>query len=225
MFNKSKTLILNQLIIHLIMKKLPSLCFAFLACIYFTATAQNNSRFEDILTENYKKRSALYDYTEVNLNNTDTIADFETKAEKLKITGTIYHSDGITPAKDVILYVCQSDEKGNYQLKRDTKKKRYIHHRAWIKTDADGKYTFYTFMPGKLLRTKDLKQILRTIKEPGKPEQELTPFFFNDDPLISSLTLACRAEAAKSMLRLEEKDGMLVGTRDIRLSKTNSPEF
>lgn len=206
------------------MKKLPSLCFAALACIYLTATAQN-SRFEDVLIEDYKKRSALYDYSEVNLNNTDTIADFETKAQKLKITGTIYHSDGVTPAKDVILYIRQPDENGNFQLKKDTNRKRYVYHRAWIKTDADGKYTFYTFMPGKLLRTKELKQILRTIKEPGKPEQELASFFFNDDPLIPELTLACRAEAAKSMLRLEEKDGMLVGVRDIRLSKTNSTEF
>lgn len=205
------------------MKKLPSLlCIASLACVCFTATAQSNSRFEDVLTDDYKKRSALYDYTEAKLNNTDTIPDFETKAQKLKITGTIYQSDGITPAKDVILYICQADEKGNFQLKRDSKKKRYVHHRAWIKTDADGKYTFYTFMPGKLLRTQELKQILRTIKEPGKPEQELAPFFFDDDPLIAELTLACRADAAKSMLRLEEKDGMLVGTRDIRLIKTAS---
>lgn len=205
------------------MKKLPSLLsIACFACVCFTTTAQSNSRFEDVLTDDYKKRSALYDYTEAKLNNTDTIPDFETKAQKLKITGTIYQSDGITPAKDIILYICQADEKGNFQLKRDSKKKRYVHHRAWIKTDADGKYTFYTFMPGKLLRTQELKQILRTIKEPGKPEQELAPFFFDDDPLIAELTLACRADAAKSMLRLEEKDGMLVGTRDIRLSKTAS---
>lgn len=205
------------------MKKQSSLlCFAYLACICFTTMAQNVASKESIFTDDYKKRSAIYDYSEAHLNNTDTIADFEAKAEKLKITGTIYHSDGITPAKDVILYICQSDENGNYQLKRDANRKRYVHHRAWIKTDADGKYTFYTFMPGKLLRTKDLKQILRTIKEPGKPEQELAPFFFNDDPLIPSLTLACRAEAVKSMIRLEEKDGMLIGTRDIRLSKTDA---
>lgn len=208
------------------MKKLSSLvCFVCFASICFTTIAQNNSRFEDVLTEDYKKRSALYDYTEVNLNNTDTIADFEIKTEKLKITGTIYHSDGITPAKDVILYICQPDEKGNYQLKRDAKKKRYVHHQAWIKTDADGKYTFYTFMPGKLLRTKELKQILRTIKEPGKNAQELAPFFFDDDPLIPELTLSCQADAAKSMLRLKEEDGMLVGTRDIRLERTANIAF
>ena len=208
------------------MKKLPFLLsFGCMLSVCFTTTAQDAASNANQLAENYKNRSAIYDYSEVNLNNTDTIADFESKTEKLKITGTIYQSDGKTPAKDVILYICQPDDKGNFQLERDANRKRYVYHRAWIKTDADGKYTFYTFMPGKLLRTKELKQIIRIIKEPGKPEQELAPFFFNDDPLIPELTLACRAEAVKSMLCLEEKDGMLVGTRDIRLPKTNGIDF
>lgn len=208
------------------MKKLTNLLsFACLVSVCFSSLAQDTASNATLLADDYKKRSALYDYSETNLNNTDTIADFASKAEKLKISGTIYQSDGITPAKDVILYISQPDENGNYQLKRDANRKRYVHHSAWIKTDADGKYTFYTFMPGKLLRTKELKQIHRIIKEPGKPEQELASFFFNDDPLIPELTLACQAEAAKSMLRIEEKDGMYVATRDIRLSKTQAIEF
>jgi len=208
------------------MKKLTTLLsLASFLSISFTTLAQNIANNTNSLIEDYKKRSALYDYSEATLNNTDTIADFEAKAEKLKITGTIYLRDGVTPAKDVILYICQPDEKGNYQLKRDANRKRYVHHSAWIKTDADGKYTFYTFMPGKLLRTKELKQINRTIKEPGRPEQELAPFFFNDDPLIPELTLACHAEAAKSMLRIEEKDGMFVATKDIKLGKSQDTAF
>jgi protocatechuate 3,4-dioxygenase beta subunit len=77
-------------------------------------------------------------------------------------------------------------------------------------------------MPGKLLRSKELKQIRRIIKEPGKAEYDMTPFFFNDDPLLPELTLACQAEAAMSMLRINEKDGMLTANKDIKLTK-NSP--
>ncbi|WP_100615767.1 hypothetical protein [Confluentibacter citreus] len=208
------------------MKKLTTLLsITSLLSICFTSMAQDTASNTNLLADDYKNRSAIYDYSEKNLNNTDTIADFQSKTGKLKITGIIYHNDGITPAKDVILYISQPDENGNYQMKRDANRKRYVHHRAWIKTDADGRYTFYTFMPGKLFRTKELKQIHRTVKEPGKPEQELAAFFFNDDPLIPELTLACRAEAAKSMLRIEEKDGMYIATRDIRLSKTDAIEF
>jgi protocatechuate 3,4-dioxygenase beta subunit len=151
------------------------------------------------------------------------LSKFETKPNRFVVIST--ETSGLNPAKDVILYICQPDEKGNYDMRRDNNHKRYVYHRAWIKTDADGAYTFYTFMPGKLLRTKELKQIQRTVKEPGKPEQELAPFFFNDDPLIPELTLACRAEAVKSMLRIEEKDGIFVANRDIRLSKITTTDL
>lgn len=196
----------------------------FLACFIsmsYTLSAQDSASALEDNPINYKKRSAVYDYSELQLNNTDTIPDFDSKPDKLKISGTIYQSDGKTPASDVILYVFQPDEDGNYELKRDAQRKRYIHHRAWIKTDADGKYTFYTFMPGKFIRSKELKQIRRMIKEPGKPEYDLDPFFFNDDPLIPDLTLACRAKAVKSMLRLEHIDGMYIANKDIILPSSN----
>jgi protocatechuate 3,4-dioxygenase beta subunit len=74
------------------------------------------------------------------------------------------------------------------------------------------------------MHTKELKQIHRIIKQPGKAEYELASFFFNDDPLIPDLTLACRAKAVQSMLRLEQqKDGMYVANKDIVLTE-NSPE-
>lgn len=202
------------------MKKLTLIIYiAFLLCASFAALAQDVA---SNLPENYKSRNPLYDYTDQSLNNTDTIPDFEAKAEKLKITGTVYQSDGKTPAKDVILYIFQADENGNYNMKRDEKRKRFVYHRAWVKTDANGTYTFYTFMPGKMLRTKELKQIHRIIKEPGKEPYNLAPYFFNDDPLIPELTLACRANAVNSMLRIEKQDGMLVATKDIKLGKTDS---
>ncbi len=184
------------------------MCFVCIFSFYNVLNAQND-----------KKSSPINDYSERPLNNTDTIPDFDSKVNKLMITGTIYENDGKTPAKDVILYICQPDEDGNYELKKDSKRKRYVYHRAWIKTDADGRYTFYTFMPGANRYVKELKQIQRIIKVPGQPEKELNSFFFNDDPLIPDLTLACRAQVVQSILKLEKKDGMYVANRDIRLEK------
>jgi len=199
-------------------KLLPLFSFVFLLSTYNTFAQELASTSDDV-PYNYKKRSPIYDYSELQLNNTDTIADFDSKPNKLKISGTIFLSDKITPAKDVLLYVYQPDEDGNYEMKKDDKHKRYVNHRGWIKTDADGRYTFYTFMPGKFQRTKELKQIHRIIKEPGKPEYELNPFFFNDDPLIPELTLACRAQIVNSMLRIEKEGDMYVATKDIVLKK------
>lgn len=80
-------------------------------------------------------------------------------------------------------------------------------------------------MPGKFLRSKELKQIHRVVKEPGKPEYELTSFFFNDDPLIPNLTLACRAKSVMSMLRLEKEGDMYVATKDIKLNAISIPSM
>ncbi|WNH10324.1 hypothetical protein [Thalassobellus suaedae] len=194
----------------------------FFACLisFSTLSAQESESITNDIPLNYKKRNAVYDFSEKHLNNTDTIPDFATKTDKLRITGTIYQSDGKTPASDVILFIHHADENGNYELKKDENRKRYIHHRGWIKTDADGQYTFYTFIPGKFLRSKELKQIHRTIKEPGKPEYEITSFFFDDDPLLPDLTLACRAKAVMSMLKLNKEENMYVAKKDIVLKES-----
>ena len=207
------------------MKNLPNLCYLALAfLISMGLGAQEVASVYKNEPVSYKDRNPVYDYSEVHLNNTDTVPDFASKDQKLKITGTIYKNDGVTPAAGVILFIYQTNEKGNYKLKHDDQGKRYVKHRAWVKTDKDGKYTIYTFMPGKYLYTKELKQIQRVVKEPGKKEYKLNPFFFDDDPLIADLTLACRSKVAQSMLRLDEKDGMYVAHEDIRLNRNTTLE-
>lgn len=206
------------------MKKLINIfCFVCLIGSYHAITAQK-------ITDNVKKRSPIYDYSENQLNNTDTIPEFEKASDKLKITGTIFENDGITPAKDVLLYIDQSDENGDYQMKVENDK-RYVHHRGWIKTNADGQYTFYTFVPGSAIvpitypRRRGPKQIFPVIKESGKPEYNLEAFLFNDDPL---LTKSCRKRLMRRgidcILKLEKKEGMYVATKDIILNQ-NSPAY
>ncbi|WJJ95410.1 hypothetical protein [Algibacter luteus] len=177
------------------------------------------------LPENFKKRSPIYDYSEKKLNNVDTIPDFEAKSQKLKITGTIYESDGVTPAKNVLLFIHHTDENGNFELKRQNKK-RYVHHRGWVKTDADGKYTFYTFIPGNYIYSNELKQILPIVKEPNKPEYKIETFLFDDDPL---LTGKCRTKVEETnpnrILKLNKKEGLFEATRDIVLGQEGEPSF
>jgi len=115
-------------------------------------------------TQSYLERSPVYDYAELNLNNTDTIPDYDFKLNKLKITGTIYENDGQTPAKDVILFIEQPNENGDFDLRKENEK-RYVNHRGWVKTNADGQYTFYTFVPGNDRRYNQLQQIFPVIKD------------------------------------------------------------
>jgi len=173
----------------------------------------------------YQSRSPIYDYSENNLNSTDTIPGYQTKTNKLKITGTIYQSDGITPAKDVILFIEQADDEGDYQIK-EKNNKRYMHHRAWVKTDANGNYTFYTFVPGAATdpitfpRRKGLKKIYPILKETDKPEYNMDAMLFDDDPL---LTKACRKRLKRkgidSIMKPEKQGDLLVVTKDIVLEE------
>ena len=155
--------------------------------------AQDSANVLEEIPFDYMTRSPIYDYAEKNLNNTDTIPGFETLENKLKITGTIFLSDGVTPAKDVILYIEQPNDNGEYDLKFENDK-RYVNNRGWIKTDANGEYTFYTFIPGSYPHSKELRHIHPVVKEIGKPEYALNTLLFNDDPF---LTKACRKRLNK----------------------------
>ncbi|WP_339614628.1 hypothetical protein [uncultured Winogradskyella sp.] len=179
------------------------------------------SAFNPVTSQNSdsENNSPLYDRLESQLTNTDTIPDFRSKANKLKLTGIIYESDGVTPAKDVILFIEQPDEDGDFDLRRSGDE-RYVFHRSWVKTDSDGKYTFYTFVPGNDRRYNQLQQIFPVIKEPTKAEYEIETFLFNDDPL---LTKRCRKRILKKsnptrILEPKTVDGLLVAQRDIVLS-------
>lgn len=197
-----------------------------LACLFFSFNMLNGQEANNI-PENFKKRSPIYDYSEKQLNNVDTIPDFASNSQKLKVTGTIYENDGVTPAKNVMLFIHHTDENGNFELKRQNKK-RYVHHRGWVKTDADGKYTFYTFVPGKYVYGNELTQILPIIKEPNKPEYKIETFLFNNDPL---LTGKCRKKVEETnpkrilTLKLNKEEGLFEAKRDIVLGKEETASY
>ncbi|MGC1633251.1 MAG: hypothetical protein WA749_14170 [Gelidibacter sp.] len=168
------------------------------------------------LPADYKKRNAIYDYSHP-LSDTDSIPDFASKENPIKITGTVFLSDGLTPAKDVILFINQPDENGNYEVMTHMKK-RYVHHRGWVKTNAEGQYTFYTFIPGADRISRDLKAINLTIKEPNQMEYAGNEFVFDNDP---RLTESCRKRLEKkgvdNILKPVKEGALLVATKNIIL--------
>ena len=199
--------------------------FLLLVCFNLLSYSQETTQSNNNVALNYLERSAIYDYTETRINNIDTIPDYNSKHNKLKISGTIYESDGITPAKNVILYIEQANDSGDFELK-ENKGKRYVHHSAWVKTDANGRYTFFTFIPGNDRKFKLLKQLFPIIKAPSEAEYALESFLFEDDPL---LTKTCRKRLDKKgdatrILEPKLENDMFVVEKDIILksSKSNS---
>lgn len=203
-----------------LMKNLIALfCFTCFIGINTSLNAQDSSDPSDDNLSNFLERHPIYDYTS-QLTNVYTIPGFDSKSTKLKISGTIYESDGVTPAKDVILFIEQPDENGDFDLRKENDK-RYVHNRGWIKTDADGQYTFYTYVPGGDRFYNQMQQLFPAIKEPSKEAYDIPTFLFDEDPL---LTKRCRRRIEKKddptrILKLtKQEDGMFVTKRDIILS-------
>lgn len=154
------------------------------------------------------------------LNEVDTLPSFNDRGPKIEISGTIYHPDGKTPAKNIVLYIYQTDQKGLYAIRGNEKgwAKRHGYIRGWVKTDANGFYKFYTLVPASYPNSNNPKHIHPTIKEPGKSEYWIDEFVFDDDPLLPDEERnRTHPVGGGGVLKTEMKNGMLKATRNIIL--------
>jgi protocatechuate 3,4-dioxygenase beta subunit len=195
--------------------------FIALMALSISVKAQNVVVKSDLEDIPYLDRHPIYDYNKDYISSTDSIPDFESKYQKLKISGTIYKSDGKTPASDVIMYIEHADEDGDFDL-RKLDDKRYTYHRGWIKTNASGQYAFYTFIPGGDRRYNQLQQLFPTVKEGANEFYNLESFLFDSDPL---LTKACRKKIAKKgdvsrILKPTKQGDLLVVEKNIVLESS-----
>jgi protocatechuate 3,4-dioxygenase, beta subunit len=170
------------------------------------------------------------------LNEVDTLPDFNEAGPKIEISGIIYKADGRTPAPGVILYIYHTDQKGIY-AKRGNETgwaKRHGYIRGWIKTNAKGEYKFYTLVPASYPNSKNPKHIHPVIKEPGISEYWIDEFLFDDDPLLPvEERIKSKPVGGNGILKTTTKDGMLRAKRNIILglnvtdypvTKVKSPE-
>lgn len=166
---------------------------------------------------------AIFEYGDRELSPTDTLPGFEETEPTLKITGTIYKSDGETPAEDVILYVYHTNREGVYPTRGNEEgwARRHGYIRGWVKTDADGKYTFYTFKPGSY--SQNPAHIHPTILEPNGKFYYIAEYLFEDDPNLKNHIIP-NPRGGPGMLEVDKSDGMLVAKRDIILGK-NVPNY
>ncbi|WP_296698478.1 intradiol ring-cleavage dioxygenase [Algoriphagus sp.] len=153
--------------------------------ISFSCQAQRSS--DKIVGGACEGCDAIFEYGEKELGPTDTLPLFLENEPKLKITGRVFDMDGKTPASDVIIYIYHTNRNGIYQKKGDETgwAKRHGFIRGWVKTDATGNYTFYTFLPGAYPSRFEPVHIHLTVKEPGKTAYYLDEYVFEDDPLLT----------------------------------------
>lgn len=171
---------------------------------------------------------AVLEYDDRELNQVDTLPDFNNQGQKIKISGTIYENDGKTPAEDVILYVYHTNQEGIYEAKEDAtgwgKQHGYI--RGWMKTGKDGRYAFYTLKPAAYPDSSLPAHIHPTILEPNGKYYWLGSYHFAGDPLLTQAQIDPDDPrgGTSGYLSLQKKNGIWVGTRDFILGK-NVPGY
>ena len=171
---------------------------------------------------------ALLEYGNKKLAAIDTLPDYHEPGPKMEISGTIYHADGKTPARDIVLYVYHTDQKGYYSTKGNETGwgKRHGYIRGWIKTDASGQYKFYTLKPVPYPSANIPAHIHPTIQEPGTNEYWIDEYLFDDDPLLTTEERSKQEKRGGSgiITLTKNKNGVWIGKRDIILG-LNVPSY
>jgi protocatechuate 3,4-dioxygenase, beta subunit len=150
----------------------------------------------------------------------DTLPDFNEPGPKMIISGTIYQSDGITPAKDVLLYVYHTDQTGHYSNRYHEKGMpgRHGYIKGWMKTNEKGQYKFYTLKPAAYPQRNAPAHIHPVVKEPGRNEYYIDEYVFDDDPLLTANERSkLEQRGGSGIIQLHEKNSVLEGKRDIIL--------
>lgn len=197
----------------------------FLAGTIPMACAQKNDR---IVGDGCEGCEAVHEYGNKELTWTDTLPDFHEPGPRMEVSGTIFKKDGKTPAKDVILYIYHTDQRGEYSQKGNETGwgKRHGYIRGWIKTNADGKYKFYTLRPAAYPGRQNPEHIHPVIKEPGVKEYWIDEYLFDDDPILTSKERNSQpGRGGKGIIKTQKRNnGMQVAHRDIILG-VNVPGY
>ncbi|MBC8173381.1 MAG: intradiol ring-cleavage dioxygenase [Chitinophagales bacterium] len=165
----------------------------FIVCICSAASCNSQTGNENTVSGNTIKNDVLpacewcgADEVPENTTWKTTLAPADEPGERITISGTVYRSDKVIPAPNVIIYVYHTNAKGIYPKKGNEtgNAKRHGYLRGWMKTDANGKYEFMTIKPGAYPGGGNPAHIHMTVKEEGKDEYWLDEYLFGDDPVL-----------------------------------------
>ncbi|MGB0176142.1 MAG: intradiol ring-cleavage dioxygenase [Owenweeksia sp.] len=170
----------------------------------------------------------VFEFGEKQLYPVDTLPDFNEAGQKIKVSGTIFKPDGKTPAPVVTLYVYHTNQQGVYPAGKTTTGwgKRHGDIRAWIQTDKQGRYTFYTLKPGIYPNRNSAAHIHPTILEPDGKYYWIESYLFEGDSLISEAerNTASPRGGHNGIISLKNRDGVWHGERNIILGR-NIPDY
>ena len=148
-----------------------------------------------------------------------TLAKPSDKDIPLLISGTIFQSDGKTPAPNILIYFYHTDSEGIYGRKGEHKHGRF---RSWLLTDKKGRYEFRTIKPASYPNTKFASHIHMTLTGKDFKEYFIDSILFEGDRFITARerNRAGKRGGFNPILTLKkDSDDILIGKRDIQLKK------
>ncbi len=147
------------------------------------------------------------------------VADIE-PGELMIISGTIYLSNGKTPAKDAILSVWHTDAKGYYVEGGGGAGELHPRLHGRMKTGTNGKYEFHSIRPAPYPENTTPAHIHAHVSAPDFPEYALI-YYFEGDNLITDKNhseLNNHRGGTPSIIALtQNSNGIWIGHRDIIL--------
>ena len=133
------------------------------------------------------------------------------------VSGTVYQSDGKTPAPNVLIYFYHTDVEGIYGRSGEHK---HGHYRGWLLTDKKGKYEFRTIKPASYPNSTISSHIHMTLTGKDFEEDWVDSILFEGDKFITARErqTAGNRGGFNPILKFEKRaDGVLYGVRDIQL--------
>ena len=156
------------------------------------------------------------------LEATARMASEAEPGQRLTIDGTVYRTDGITPAEGVVIYAYQTNAEGRYANgSAETEwSRRHGNLRGWVRTGQSGRYSFETIKPAPYPGQTMPAHIHFTILEPGRQPYWIDDIVFEGE---FGVTPAYRAgmtnKGGNGIVPLHSEGDKVFVTRDIILER------
>ncbi|MBX9706570.1 MAG: hypothetical protein K2X61_01400 [Caulobacteraceae bacterium] len=166
---------------------------------------------------------AIAERTASELPSRIALASVSEPGERLRLTGRVVQSDGVTPAAGVVIYAHQTNAAGLYAGGSEETEwsRRHGRLRGWVRTDAEGTYQIDTIKPGPYPSMTMPAHIHLFVGEPGR-----RPYYIDDVVFEGEFGVDVgyrerqELRGGSGIVRVRPgADGVLLARRDIRLER------
>lgn len=148
-----------------------------------------------------------------------TMAGPSEPGTRLVVSGTVYDKTGTKPVPGITVYAYHTDARGLYNERRENGNPRL---KAYVKTDAQGRFELRTIRPGSYPGGGNPAHIHFELWGAGHPKQWVDSLHFSDDPYVTpKMREESRAKGAFATVLTPRRDakGVLHVTMRIRLQQ------